>query len=114
MTHTQLNQRQLLIFGNTAYAALVKQQLLIFNSVPQGIKERDINIVVVNAGSTFFDKYGVKPGEFKVVLVGKDGGEKYQSGQVVPIAKIFALIDAMPMRKAEIKNKGNTPHQKNN
>ncbi|MEN1785704.1 MAG: DUF4174 domain-containing protein [Bacteroidota bacterium] len=46
------------------------------------------------------------PQDFEgLLLVGKDGGIKYQAPFVVPPQKLFALVDAMPMRRAEIRRK---------
>lgn len=40
---------------------------------------------------------------FRVRLVGKDGGVKLDQTTPVPVSDLFALIDAMPMRRAEKK-----------
>lgn len=40
---------------------------------------------------------------FCVVLIGKDGGTKLVSDEVVATSSIFALIDSMPMRRREMK-----------
>jgi hypothetical protein len=42
----------------------------------------------------------VGTGEFQVLLVGKDGGVKFRSKDIVSDVDIFELIDRMPMRKA--------------
>ena len=49
------------------------------------------------------NKYNFK--EFKLILIGKDGGEKYNSKKPVSINVIYELIDGMPMRKNEIKER---------
>jgi len=38
-------------------------------------------------------------------LIGKDGGVKYNTNQPVKINKIFQIIDKMPMRMKEIKER---------
>ena len=38
--------------------------------------------------------------DFQVILVGKDGGVKFRSKDIVSDVEIFDLIDRMPMRKA--------------
>lgn len=40
---------------------------------------------------------------FAVVLIGKDGGEKYRSCTPISSRNIFDRIDAMPMRRSEIR-----------
>ena len=49
------------------------------------------------------NKYNFK--EFKLLLIGKDGGEKYNSKKPVSINVIYEVIDSMPMRKKEIKER---------
>jgi hypothetical protein len=39
---------------------------------------------------------------FRVRLVGKDGGVKHVQSVPIDAPTIFALIDAMPMRRAEM------------
>lgn len=42
------------------------------------------------------------PGQFMVILIGKDGGEKLRHHRV-ELNEIFKIIDAMPMRQQEMK-----------
>ena len=44
-------------------------------------------------------------GEFRAVLVGKDGGAKLTEAAPIPPQKLFATIDAMPMRRGEIRGR---------
>ncbi|HMQ58040.1 MAG TPA: DUF4174 domain-containing protein [Rhizobiaceae bacterium] len=64
--------------------------------------------------------FGIFEEGFTTVLIGKDGGVKYRAGEAVSARKLFALIDAMPMRKAEmeaqakaLKEAGEPPADKN-
>ncbi len=50
-------------------------------------------------------KYGVIPGRFTVILVGKDGREAFRSEQPVSANDLYSRIDAMPMRRAEMREK---------
>lgn len=43
---------------------------------------------------------------FGLELIGLDGGVKYRSSSAVDLAELWVLIDGMPMRRAELKNKG--------
>jgi hypothetical protein len=45
------------------------------------------------------------PAAFSVVLIGKDGGEKLRQGTPLAPAELFALVDAMPMRQAEMRER---------
>lgn len=41
--------------------------------------------------------------EFKIRLIGKDGGQKWESGPDFKTQTIFDLIDSMPMRQQEMR-----------
>ena len=51
-------------------------------------------------------RYGVKPGQFRVLLIGKDG--HVASGDSTPISleSLTAQIDRMPMRREEMRRRG--------
>ncbi|MCU0793304.1 MAG: DUF4174 domain-containing protein [Opitutaceae bacterium] len=55
-----------------------------------GLLERDLHVITRDAAPAF-----------RVRLVGKDGGVKLDQTTPVSAADLFALIDAMPMRRAE-------------
>lgn len=55
-----------------------------------GLIERDLHLVT-REGSP----------DFRIRLVGKDGGVKLDSAKPVSCDELFKLIDAMPMRRAE-------------
>jgi len=46
----------------------------------------------------------IQPGEFAVLLVGKDGGVKARYTSVPDLSEIFGLIDGMPMRRSEMRS----------
>jgi hypothetical protein len=50
-------------------------------------------------------RFHVDAGEFAVVLVGKDGGEKLRSSKPLPFKRLEDVIDGMPMRQEEMKGK---------
>ncbi len=97
--------RKLFIFADEENAANVEQQLFLLNKEQEGIKERDLEIIVVGKDNTIFKKYHVPQNAFTVILVGKDGSEKYRTQKVLQPEKLFALIDAMPMRRAEMRKR---------
>ena len=41
---------------------------------------------------------------FRILLIGKDGGIKYESKQFVSLIQLFELIDLMPMRQDEMQH----------
>ncbi|CZF87021.1 hypothetical protein GMA8713_05062 [Grimontia marina] len=52
------------------------------------------------------NKYRVKNNEHTAVLIGKDGTEKARWRQGFDIDEMVQIIDEMPMRKAEIRERG--------
>ncbi len=57
-------------------------------------------------GTAIRSRYGVKPSQFRVLLIGKDG--HVASGGPTPIAlsKLMEQIDRMPMRREEMRRRG--------
>ena len=53
-----------------------------------------------------WERYGVESGRFAAVLVGKDGTVKHYSGEPVEPEDLYALIDQMPMRRREVRERG--------
>ncbi len=49
--------------------------------------------------------YGLAPGDKVLVLVGKDGEIKRRSPLTVDLSAVFEQVDAMPMRRQEIRRK---------
>ena len=48
-------------------------------------------------------RFHVGASDFEVILLGKDGGEKLRSKVPITLARLNKTIDAMPMRKQEMK-----------
>ena len=44
--------------------------------------------------------------DFEVVLIGKDGGVKARTSEPGALKEFLALIDTMPMRRAEMRSRG--------
>jgi hypothetical protein len=51
-------------------------------------------------------RFRVKSGRFTVILIGKDGGVKMMREDGAELQEIFDLIDSMPMRQREMRDKG--------
>jgi hypothetical protein len=108
--------RALLVFApdvdSTHY---LRQQEMLSNAEP-GLNERDVVVISVLkdmvstrerpaapiSAEDLRDAHDVLPHDFRVVLIGKDGGVKLRRDEPIPAADLFALIDSMPMRKQEI------------
>ena len=99
-------KRQVLIFYKEDGNIIKDKQLAILQQNEAGLKEREItvktyNITVQNGEAT---KWKIEPSaSFIFLLIGKDGGEKLRSDSLVNADRLFSVIDAMPMRKNEMK-----------
>jgi hypothetical protein len=51
------------------------------------------------------ERFAVPPNDFRIILIGKDGGVKLKREDRVDLAEVFELIDSMPMRRNEIEKK---------
>ncbi len=50
-------------------------------------------------------RFHIAPADFTVILLGKDGDEKLRSSKPVPWAQIRDLIDSMPLRQQEMRER---------
>lgn len=107
-------KRVVLVFGDAADRKL-GQQIEKLVSRTDELRERDMVVIRV-VGDDAQAVYGQSPpldadrlreeaniaaAGFQIVLVGKDGGVKLRSGEIVQDVALFDLIDRMPMRRAE-------------
>ena len=91
------------------------QQKALLREDPRGLADRDMVAFAVTADAVV-PIVGEAPASppslrivrarpergFQAVLIGKDGGVKAQWNRPVPMATLFAAIDAMPMRQREM------------
>jgi hypothetical protein len=96
---------------------LVEQQIGLLSKDLKGLKERKLVVYKVNpnqytkgidsqnwvANQTLYSKLKQTQKDFEVILIGLDGGVKLRQTELLSLEKLFALIDGMPMRRAEIK-----------
>ena len=111
--------RPLLIFAPSAQDMRLMDQVGVLQANQKGAKERDLLAVAVpETGEVSVGKmlapeeaakarqrFHVGPGEFAVVLVGKDGGEKLRSAKPLAFKRLEDVIDGMPMRQEEMHGK---------
>lgn len=98
--------RRVLIFAPDTSNALYLTQNKIFRNSVAGCEERDIvveNYILNTTNKRRFQNYQVSLKDFTLILIGKDGFAKFRSKDVVTAERLFAIIDAMPMRKDEIR-----------
>ena len=69
------------------------------------VLDRDLIVFRVfedDEGKDLRGRFKPKPGEFTLILIGKDGEIKLSEENNADLQEIFDLIDSMPMRKAEM------------
>ncbi len=102
----QGKHRPVLVFANSNEDRDYLVQMRILSNANDGVTERDIVVYEDIAGplpSTLREQF--EPEGFRLVLIGKDGGVKYTSDEPVSADELFSLIDAMPMRWREIRDR---------
>lgn len=112
-------ENRLLLFFSSNQNSKNQQQFSIFDKNSTGLKERDILVFhvndknVKNSGKEIYGKeeaeqlrrqFQVADSAFSVVLIGKDGTQKLQQEEVLTMDKLFAVVDAMPMRRREMRD----------
>ena len=86
-------------------AALEDRDLLVFHLLQKTPVDPDTpspELAAPEIVDTLRERYAVPEGAFEVVLIGKDGGEKERYGEPVEPNVLYAVIDAMPMRRREM------------
>lgn len=114
------NNRLLVISDPEKNTNLEAQQLQLLAKNPAALEERDLLIVKIENDSIYkvlnrdqnliLDPSGIKSlkrdhAAFSILLIGLDGGIKLRQNTPITREDLFALIDGMPMRRAEIRSK---------
>jgi len=108
--------RIILIFAPAAGDTMYAQQLAVFATREAELADRDLLIgqfpadeqgsfagqpVARAGGAALRGRYDVPEESFALILIGKDGGVKLTADEPVSTARLFELIDSMPMRQQE-------------
>ncbi len=105
--NNQENPRQVIIFYTSTGEKIFDQQIKEFDKYNPGVKERDIQVkkyLIDTVKKDLLRQHDVEVKQaFTFILIGRDGGEKFRSDKFVKAEELFAIIDAMPMRKSEMK-----------
>ena len=103
------SRRVLLVFAASGQDPDYAAQRRLWDPEQAGFADRDLVTLPLfaadRASRPLAEKYGVNPGRFAVVLVGKDGHEAFRAERPVPAGDLYARIDAMPMRRDEMRRK---------
>lgn len=85
------------------------RDLVIFEIFESGPSNVNMNNLDSQTVQSLREKFNIREGEFAVILIGKDGGIKLNRRKQTEIEDIFGLIDAMPMRREEMREKSRNP-----
>jgi hypothetical protein len=81
------------------------RDLLVFHILASGETKLGNVSLSESSGDYLREKFFIKSGVLTTLLIGKDGGVKLRSQGPVELEEIFSLIDAMPMRQREMRDK---------
>ena len=101
--------RVLVLSAPDAADAGLSAQRAALGAMRGGLAERDL-VVLEAVGDTeaaraLRTQLALPAGEFRAVLIGKDGGVKLTAAAPIPPKTLFATIDAMPMRWGEMQGR---------
>ena len=91
-------QRMLVITAPSSADETYRAQAALLLPAWSGLVERDFTVQT---------RFGTDA--FAIVLVGKDGGEKLRRTTPLSPEELFSIVDAMPMRRAELREKATLP-----
>ena len=83
------------------------RDLVVFEILESGSSSMDNKQIDAQTAHSIRQHYRVPSSNFTVILVGKDGGVKLRRQDETQLVDIFGLIDSMPMRQQEMRQKKN-------
>ncbi len=120
MSGYQWKNRPLVVFAPVNQSVNLVRQRRIINANRAGFQNRDMVVITVvgDRVTTRFgrsprlgaeglrQRFGVGRDQFRALLVGKDGGVKLSASNAIGAERLFGLIDSMPMRRQEMRRRG--------
>lgn len=97
-------KRVILVFEASEGSFFYKDQKEVENAHHAEFKDRDLVVLKVT-DEAIYKKYKARKNENTVLLIGKDGYPKKRQSKIMDAKSLFAIIDAMPMRQDEMRNK---------
>lgn len=82
------------------------RDLVVFEILESGPSRMDTTQIDPRTAASLRKHFDLTQKTFALILLGKDGGIKLKRNDRVKLDEIFALIDSMPMRKDEMRQKG--------
>lgn len=114
--------RLLIVSVSNENMLLLAEQSAVFDNHYAGMSDRDLKLVSLVADRVYVngvsagqrdaalirERYDLPahPNQSVVILVGKDGTVKLRRDAAISAAELFSVIDRMPMRRREMKDRG--------
>ena len=116
LAHHRWENRISLVFTDDFKNPLYVKQIKHWQAFEQGMKERKLRVYHIARSdlkegiklmqrlkkSSTWDTLKKTKKTFEIQLIGLDGGVKRVKNEFLDTQELFAIIDAMPMRKAEL------------
>ena len=78
---------------------------MVFEVLERDSSRRNIAPIDRQTADYIRNRFSVPPNTFRLILVGKDGGIKLKRHDQASLEEVFELIDSMPMRQREMRQK---------
>ena len=86
-------------------AEVEDRDLIVFEVPAQGPARMNTRPIDQKEADSIRNHFAVPSEAFSLILVGKDGGIKLKRSDQVDLREVFGLIDSMPMRQSEMRQK---------
>ena len=107
--------RVLAVFAPTPQDSAYQEQMKLWQGEKAGFDDRQLVVLPFFANTkkpasedqeqaqalALMKRRAIGDDSFAVILIGKDGKDAFHSSKPVPASTLYAVIDAMPMRRAE-------------
>ena len=111
--------RIVLILADQPENEKLGRQLKLFKNEKNGMEERKLIVYSITPeqyktgwkkgkwkkSEKLYSQYKKEDAPFEVILLGLDGRVKLRQTEILSTNKLFSVIDAMPMRRNELRNK---------
>lgn len=120
----QWKNRIVVVVAENSDNQLFKDQLQVFEQTAEGMKDRKIVVYAIQQASyqqlnydsktsemkgqkstALYQQFKEKEKDFRVILIGLDGGQKFEKDEPISSEELFSQIDRMPMRRSELRRR---------
>ena len=114
--------RLIVVFTPSASNTQYQEQVKVLLDNEEALEDRKLTVISITSetptrnpdkflspelAEKYYQHFRVDPKQFETILVGLDGGAKYRSkDRVTNPSAFFDLIDTMPMRRQELRRRG--------